>query len=350
MDTDLNPDVARPDHKIVCSAGVTLALNEETRTVEHLVSTPHLDRQNDVVDQRGWDLENFRKNPVVFADHDYRLTSIIGKNLELSANRNGLRAKTEIHDVGLGAAAWNLIVAGMIKGWSVGFRGKTFHSINEGVKTKCSVCKKSRDRILAGRDPSEVWIWGKHFLEQELFEYSLAAIPANPNVVMAALKKGLVDDATAPILFDPFRDGGDGLAELVDGMERLVRDSDALKVAIERPVLDDEALDAIAADVTERVTAALATKTTVSITADDAAAVDSTSTVDGPASPPEDAAEGNDPDAAEGAPEANATRSADRSDGSVPAPDSKARLDAACELVEAFRRIERGQRVKCAVE
>lgn len=181
--------------------GETKAVNAETRTVDHVISTKTIDRMNDVVEPLGWDFKDYMKNPVVLADHSYSIHSIIGKNLELRKNRLGVQAKTEFHDFGLGAHAFNLVEAGMVKGWSVGFRGIEEHSISDGIKGKCAVCKSTHKTLLGGRDPETVWIYGKHFLSQKLLEYSLVAIPANPDTVTQALQKGLVDENSAQFLF-----------------------------------------------------------------------------------------------------------------------------------------------------
>jgi len=46
-------------------------ISDEERIIEFTNSTPTQDRYHDTIDQNGWQLENFRKNPVVLWAHDY---------------------------------------------------------------------------------------------------------------------------------------------------------------------------------------------------------------------------------------------------------------------------------------
>jgi phage head maturation protease len=184
----------------------------EERTVEHVISTAALDRGNDVIDIGGWDTKDFEGNPVVLADHTYSVGAIIGASLGIERTSKALKAVTKFHDTGAGAAAFDLVQAGIAKAWSVGFEAGDSHRISEGrKKLKCTVCKKNFNTLLKGRDPEDVWIYGRHYLSQKLYEYSLVAIPANPEAVMSAISKGLVTEETAPWFFK--QDGGDSNEE-----------------------------------------------------------------------------------------------------------------------------------------
>src|SRR5262245_49708192 len=55
-----------------------IALDEESRSLSHVISTARLDRANRIVDVSGWRLGNFRAHPVVMLDHDYAFERIAG--------------------------------------------------------------------------------------------------------------------------------------------------------------------------------------------------------------------------------------------------------------------------------
>jgi HK97 family phage prohead protease len=47
------------------------ASGEDTGTFEVIISTADCDRQGEIIDQNGWDLTNYKNNPVVLWGHDY---------------------------------------------------------------------------------------------------------------------------------------------------------------------------------------------------------------------------------------------------------------------------------------
>ena len=63
-------------------------------TYTFLASTNAIDRQGDSIDQKGWDLTNFKTNPVVVWAHDYSELPI-GKVLSISVTDKGLEAQFE---------------------------------------------------------------------------------------------------------------------------------------------------------------------------------------------------------------------------------------------------------------
>ena len=73
------PTVERKDIQHWGDVCEVKAVNEEEREVLHLISTKARDRAGDIVNPKGLDLKNFKKNPVVLVNHDYRVESIIGK-------------------------------------------------------------------------------------------------------------------------------------------------------------------------------------------------------------------------------------------------------------------------------
>lgn len=181
----------------------TKVLDIDERTVTHVISTDSVDRMGDMVDAKGWRVERFMRNPVVLVDHDYRFNSIVGKATELRKTRDGLVAKTQFYDMGIGAAAFAMVQAGFAKAWSVGFEPIAAHRVATGAKQGCAKCRAARDAQIKTKDDSgeSIYIRGTHYIEQELLEYSLVAIPMNPDAVMDSVRRGLVDRADVPRLF-----------------------------------------------------------------------------------------------------------------------------------------------------
>lgn len=134
--------------------------------LEIVGSTSKIDRDGEVISVDGWDLKNFKKNPVVLPSHMY-YEPAIGK-AKVSIKESQLIFKIEFPEAGINPVAdvyRGLYKGGFMKGSSVGFR------------------------------PIE-WQWGtgekdprRTFLKQELLEISLVSIPANPEALVT--EKGI---------------------------------------------------------------------------------------------------------------------------------------------------------------
>lgn len=155
------------------------AVNERESEVTHIITTASLDRQGDVVEPGGADVANFLRNPVVLADHDYSIHSIIGRASKLEISKEGITATTTFAKTDLGQQAFALVQSGMARGWSIGFRPIEHESIKD---------EKGN-------------LKGFRFKKWELLEYSLVAIPANPDAVMNAIKSGVISAKHKDIFF-----------------------------------------------------------------------------------------------------------------------------------------------------
>lgn len=130
-----------------------------------VASTNSEDRHGEIVDNNGWDLKAFKKNPVILWGHDHTEPAI-GVSKKTWIEGNGKRAKLMIqpilHDVTERArAVKELVELGIIKTLSVGFRP------------------------LESPD-------GVTFTKNELLEVSMVNVPANADAMMMAYK-GLKD-------------------------------------------------------------------------------------------------------------------------------------------------------------
>lgn len=129
-------------------------------TFTAVASTATVDRHGEVVSPAGWDLENFKKNPVLLWSHDHTIPAI-GKATKIWIDGFGDAAKLMFSGVWQtvteeGKAAAQLVADGILNSFSVGFI------------------------------PSEME--GNTYTEQELLEISLVNVPANPDAMMLAYK------------------------------------------------------------------------------------------------------------------------------------------------------------------
>ena len=147
------------------------------RVVRFTISTPSIDRENDTVAIEGWDLDAFRRNPVVLWAHDQRCLPI-GKAFDLDIEGDALKASvefvgSEVPEVGQRAeAVLQLCRSGFLSATSVGFRPTEYD-------------------IATSRDDGESWFPPMNFLRQELLEFSIVTVPANSEALIE-----LPDDST----------------------------------------------------------------------------------------------------------------------------------------------------------
>lgn len=126
-----------------------------------VASTNSVDRHGEVVDNNGWDLKAYKKNPLILWAHDHSIPAI-GMSAKTWVEGEGKKAKLMIkpvfHDVTEQAKALKALVdMGVLKALSVGFKP------------------------LDSPD-------GVTFTKNELLEVSLVNVPANADAQMLAYK------------------------------------------------------------------------------------------------------------------------------------------------------------------
>lgn len=165
--------------------------------IEAYVSTEAIDRVGDIIKAKGWQIENYVKTgaPVLFS-HDYSQPPI-GKAIDIQVQRKGLWSVTRFHEkTQLSRDLAILARGGDMKSWSVGFKA----------------LEEPESRMDGGV------FKGYIFNKQELLEYSLVAVPANPEAVSKAIHlahQGKISKQTAYIFAGP-----SPLAEQDSGTER----------------------------------------------------------------------------------------------------------------------------------
>jgi len=94
--------------------------NGEKQTYKFLASTSAIDRQGDSIDQSGWELLNFIKNPVLLWAHRYDELPV-GKITNIEITELGLEAEVEFADHQKAQDVKKLVDDGALNAVSVGF-------------------------------------------------------------------------------------------------------------------------------------------------------------------------------------------------------------------------------------
>ena len=150
---------------------------EKVNGLEFVLSDETPDRMDDVIMSDGWQLSNFKKNPIALFGHQERASrSASGRTCASSTSSC--------------AASWSwhrqaprerideiraLVEANILRAVSVGFRP---------IETK----------------PRTESDWGVFFTKAELVETSLVSVPANPNA-LAVAKSLKISPATIDLVF-----------------------------------------------------------------------------------------------------------------------------------------------------
>jgi HK97 family phage prohead protease len=162
---------------------VIKAVDTEGRTMRFVASDESVDRYGDIIRASGWQLDNFRKNPVLLFAHDSRQPPV-GQVPSIEVVGTELIADCLFRPEGdsqLSDDVWRAVEGGFLRAVSVGFTPTG--PINELV------------------DSAGNWI-GYEFTSQELLELSVVPVPANPQALAVAKSLGIAD-ATARLLFTP---------------------------------------------------------------------------------------------------------------------------------------------------
>lgn len=142
------------------------------RTLEFLGSTADVDRYGDVIEVEGWNLKNYKKNPVFLWTHDYKQPPV-GKAVKVGKTEKGLLFQVKFptpEEYTFADTIYKLYLGGYLRATSVGFRDLEREPITD---------KEGRQT-------------GFLYKKQELYELSAVPVPANPNALIMAVQKGVV--------------------------------------------------------------------------------------------------------------------------------------------------------------
>lgn len=136
--------------------------------VEFILSTETVDREHDIIEVAGWNLDDYMRNPVVLWAHSYGQLPV-GRAIKVwvadDGNLHGIVRFTPQDVNPFGYMVYQLVVGGFLNAVSVGFQPIEF-SYNDDH---------------AGYD----------FKRQDLLEFSVVPVPANPEALIAASAAGI---------------------------------------------------------------------------------------------------------------------------------------------------------------
>lgn len=139
-------------------------VDRDAYTIRFIMSTPDVDRHGEIVDQKGWDFNNYLQNPVVLWGHDQSIPAV-GKIIQLeivNGNTEGV-VQFAYNENPLAKTLFDLYAGEYMRAVSVGFMNRKW-AYDEG------------NDVLT-------------LLENELYELSLVNVPANARAL--AKSKGI---------------------------------------------------------------------------------------------------------------------------------------------------------------
>lgn len=161
----------RYEMKILLGSSVK-GINAEERTIDFLGSTEARDRMDEVILTSGWDLKNYKKNPVFMWAHDYG-SPPIGKALNVRKTEEGLRFRVKFASqeaYPFADTIFRLYEGGYLNAVSVGFQPLA-HEEGDGEKQP-----------------------RRTYTKAELLELSAVPVPANQDALRLAVSKGIVTE------------------------------------------------------------------------------------------------------------------------------------------------------------
>lgn len=139
--------------------------DEQARTATFIYSDGSVDRYNDTINPKGWELDNYRANPIALYIHDAgSVENVIGRSIAVEMKDGALIGTIEFMAADLNPKAdtvFRMVQAGFLKCVSVGFRPLEYRA--------------ATDKNRKG---------GIDFIKQELLEISVVPVPALPSAVV----------------------------------------------------------------------------------------------------------------------------------------------------------------------
>jgi HK97 family phage prohead protease len=197
--------------------------NENERSIVGWASKPTIDRDKELILANAWQLDNFRKNPVVMLAHDYHSLPI-GKCLWIKSTDLGLKFKCKFANTERGKEVYGLYEQGFLNCFSVGFKARPGGVIDNPPDIKYKGVKRL-------------------FTDVELMEISCVPIPANQD--------SLVDQSSfvkyikeGHIMTKGLKDELEAIIEIIekddDKLELEIKTTEELEVKAEDTIVETE--------------------------------------------------------------------------------------------------------------
>ena len=144
--------------------------NEVKEGVSFVASTSNADRYGDIIDQKGWDLTNYKKNPVVLLNHDSNQLPIGKGDVYVRNDQLVINVEFDSEDE-RAKEVQRKAEKGFMNAVSVGFRPL-----------------ESKSRSELEKDNPYYGTRGMYYSKAELLEVSIVTIPANGEATMLSKK------------------------------------------------------------------------------------------------------------------------------------------------------------------
>jgi HK97 family phage prohead protease len=177
------PQMAAGDIELIVPVPFRLAVDGEAgRGIAWTFSTFDLDRFGERIDPDGWDYKRYLDNPVVEWAHRYDIPAI-GRAEGIYADEKGLHGSIVFNGKEYDPFGWGIgerVRAGVIRSGSVGFR-----------PVEVEIPSKEN-----GKDGTTLI-----FRKQELLEFSICNVPANPFALSKSGESGMGSEELGGSLF-----------------------------------------------------------------------------------------------------------------------------------------------------
>ncbi|MDI3462135.1 MAG: hypothetical protein OJF50_000956 [Nitrospira sp.] len=140
------------------------------------ISTAATDRDGDTIDPNGWELDDYRRNPIVLWSHKHDQLPI-AKSTRIWSTQSGLQAEIEWPERGVYPFAdtvHDMVKSGFLNATSVGFVPKEATGNRSG---------------------------GRQYSRASLLEFSIVPVPCNPETLV--IQRGLNTEAVKSWLASP---------------------------------------------------------------------------------------------------------------------------------------------------
>lgn len=156
--------------RVRASFDTEVKADAETRTLTFTISTSSVDRMGDTIKVDGWNLDMYRRNPVVLWAHDASLLPVAKSN-KVWMEGQALKSVAEFTPPGMAKfndTVFEMYKAGFLSATSVGFAPLKYAFTDDPQRR-----------------------YGIDFLEQELLEFSAVPVPANGEALIEGKSAGI---------------------------------------------------------------------------------------------------------------------------------------------------------------
>lgn len=164
-----------------------ITIEDGERAAIRFVSTPHLDRDNEILMPDGAVLDAFRESPTVLYGHDYSSLPI-GKDIWIKPTKKGILAKTVYANHQFAQDVYDCVKGGFLNSSSVGFIPVEYASRSDERRFGDLVTRLERDFGIAADESRKA---SRIFTKWILLEHSDVAVPSNAQSLNVMVGKSI---------------------------------------------------------------------------------------------------------------------------------------------------------------